>query len=36
MSDDEPEAEREPKWPDRTWTLLTLLAVGAAILAFWP
>ena len=39
MSEDEPgpEPEREPKWPERTWTVLTLLAAGAAILsAFWP
>ena len=37
MSEDAPEREREPKWPDRTWTVLSLLAAGAAILsAFWP
>jgi len=37
MAEQDPEREQEPKWPDRTWAVLTLLAVGAAILsAFWP
>jgi hypothetical protein len=37
MSEDAPVPEREPKWPDRTWTVLILLALSAAILsAFWP
>jgi hypothetical protein len=37
MPEQHPEREQEPKWPDRTWAVLTLLAAGAAILsALWP
>ena len=36
MSDPERDFDAEPKWPDRTWAVLTILAVGAAILsALW-
>ena len=31
------ELGHEPKWPERTWAVLTILAAGAVILsAFWP
>jgi hypothetical protein len=37
MAEQDPVREQEPKWPDRTWAVLTLLAAGAAILsALWP
>ena len=36
MSEPEWDPDAEPKWPDRTWAVLTILAVGAAILsALW-
>ena len=37
MSEDQAELGHEPKWPERTWAVLTILAAGAVILsAFWP
>ena len=36
MSEPEWDPDAESKWPDRTWAVLTILAVGAAILsALW-
>jgi len=34
---EETPGEHEPKWPELTWAVLTLLAAGAAIVSgLWP
>jgi len=36
-SEETPGPEHEPKWPELTWAVLTLLAAGAAIVSgLWP